>query len=73
MPNSNVGKRVIRAGGRDGYTCVTYRLPERATWLCGEDRKMCNLGRNKHPGMQERTGIRPHPEKVCLSSPGLGM
>lgn len=30
MPNSNVGKRVIRAAGKDGYTWVTYRHPERA-------------------------------------------
>ena len=30
MPNSNVGKRVIRAAGRDGCTWVTYRHPERA-------------------------------------------
>lgn len=49
MPNSNVGKkRVIRAEGRDGYTWVTYRHPEQP-WLCEEDRKRCNLGRNKHP------------------------
>lgn len=39
MPNSNVGKKVIRAAGRDGHTWVTYRHPEQHTWLCGYDRE----------------------------------
>lgn len=73
MPNSNVGKRVIRAEGRDGYTWVTYRHPEQAhvaVWGGQEDVQPGQKQASRDAG---RTGIRLHPAKVCLSPPGLGM
>lgn len=72
MPNSNVGKRVIRAAGKDGYTWVTYRHPERAhvgVWIRQGDVKPGQKYALRDPGKESN---KDPPEKVFLTSAGLG-
>ena len=73
MPNSNVGKRVIRAGGRDGCTWVTYRLPELAHVAVPGGQEDVQPGQKQASRDAGKTWNKAPPQKVCLSPPGLGM
>lgn len=66
MPNSNVGKRIIRAAGGDGYTWVTYRHPECAYDGRCETRKKCAP---RDPG---KIWIQERPRKVLPGIPRVG-